>query len=217
MAGKKQITKTKKVTEETTPVVEQTTQTVTEQTMKPVTEQITQTAENNTLSKSGRTLVVKSKDGSSFDLSSFDTLPGLVSKSEVKQHNSLFLTFDSIANAETALDVISKNYTVKYSYYKVFVTLSTNLDESNFDKTKQELTEFIEDKTGSTMLFCKFYRKNSSYMNCGYLIVDTIDGMKKLISKESELKQFKTESLSGTFYRFNNSKYNSQNTQSSNV
>ena len=38
------------------------------------------------------------------------------------------------------------------------------------------------------------------------------DGMKKLISKESSLKQFKTEHLSGTFYRFNNSKYKSQDT-----
>jgi hypothetical protein len=66
---------------------------------------------------------------------------------------------------------------------------------------------FIESNTDANMLYCKFYHKNSSYMNCGDLIVDTIDSMKKLISKESNLKQFKTEKISGTFYRFNNSKY----------
>ena len=52
-------------------------------------------------------------------------------------------------------------------------------------------------------------------MNCGYLVVDTIDGMKKLISKESSLKQFKTESVSGTFYRFNNTKYKTPETSQS--
>ncbi len=70
--------------------------------------------------------------------------------------------------------------------------------------------KFIESNTDSTMLYCKFYRKGESYMNCGDLIVDKIDAMKNLISKESPLKQFKTEKLSGTFYRFTNSKYKTE-------
>jgi hypothetical protein len=69
------------------------------------------------------------------------------------------------------------------------------------------MMNFIESNTNSNMLYFKVYYKNSSYMNCGDLVVDTIDSMKKLISKESELKQFKTENFSGTFFRFNNSKY----------
>lgn len=206
MAGKKQITKPKKVTEESTPVVEP---------IVSSTEQVVeQSTETKPLSKSGRTLIVKSKDGTSLDLSSFDNLTGLVNKSEIKQYNSLFLTFDSIQHSELAFKVISQNFNVKYSYYKVFFTLSSNIDDSKLEQTTHEMSTFIESHTGASMLFSKFYRKSSSYMNCGYLVVDTIDGMKKLISKESELKQFKTETLSGTFYRFNNSK---QTTQTTNV
>ena len=76
-----------------------------------------------------------------------------------------------------------------------------------------ELEQLVLSNTGSNVLFSKFYRKNNSYMNCGYMVVDTIDAMKKLISKDSEFKQFKTESLSGTFYRFNNTKYKGPDSQ----
>ena len=168
------------------------------------------------LTKSGKTLIVKSKTSDKIDLSSFDKLTGLLTKSEINQHNSLFLIFDSIQNAEQALVSLSSSYNVKYSYYKVFISLSKSVED--FDKAKNEITSFVEKNTDSSVLYFKIYRKNNVFMNCGYFVVDTIDGMKKLISKESELKQFKTESLSGTFYRFNNTKYNSQNTtQTENV
>lgn len=208
MAGKKQITK--KVKEETLQETEQ----VNAQVNEPSTTEQVGIQDNKFLPKSGRTLIVKSKDGLPFELSSFDNLTGLLTKTEIKQHNSLFLTFDTIEHSETASTFIAQNYNVKYSYYKVFFTLSTNIDNSNLEKLKQEMITFIESHTDSSLIHCKFYHKNSSYMNCGYLVVDTIDGMKKLISKESVLKQFKTENFSGTFYRFNNSKYNTQNTNS---
>lgn len=157
--------------------------------------------------KPGRTLIVKANKDEQLNLSNFDKLIGLSNKSEINQYNSVFLTFDTIKNSEEAHTILSKDYNVKYSYYKIFFTLSTNINSTNYENTKNELSSFIENTTGSNMLYCKFYRKNLSYMNCGDLVVDTIDGMKKLISKESNLKQFKTNELTGTFYRFNNSKY----------
>jgi hypothetical protein len=218
MAGKKQITK-KTAQPVTQPVVEPVTQPVVETKSEPVveTEPVTHVESASEpvshfdaakqLPKSGRTLLIKTKTTEPLVLSKFDNFDGLVSKSEINQHNSLFLTFDSLAHAETAYNLIKSEYNVKYSYYKIFFTLSTNIDTSNYEDTKNQIMTFIESKTNASMLYCKFYRKNSSYMNCGDLIVDTIDAMKLLISKESSLKQFKIGNLSGTFYRFNNIKY----------
>lgn len=225
MAGKKTITKTKKVAETSQPITEQkpevieiviqTPQTVIEAKAQKQETNDKDTTQEKQLSKPGRTLLVKSNKP--FNLSSFDSLKGLVSKAEINQHNSIFLVFDTIQNSESAHASLGTEYNVKYSYYKIFFTLSNNIDSSNLEKTKKELTTFVETNTESSMLHSKFYRKESSYMNCGYLVVDTIEGMKKLISKESSLKQFKTESISGTFYRFNNTKYKTpETTQSAN-
>jgi len=224
MAVKKNITKTKKVTENSQPITEQVPEVleIVIQNLQPVMEATVQKQEldltqEKHLSKSGRTLLVKSKDTKPLVLSNFDGLDGLVSKAEINQHNSLFLIFDTIQHSEIAHTILNADYIVKYSYYKIFFTLSSNIETSNLEKTKEEIVNYVETNTDSSMLYCKFYRKDESYMNCGYLIVDTIDGMKKLISKESVLKQFKTESVSGTFYRFNNTKYKTpETTQSTN-
>lgn len=161
-------------------------------------------------SQSGRTLLIKTKSDEISSLIDLDNLEGLVNKSELKQHKSFFLTFDTIPHAESAFTLISSDYNVKYSYYKIFFKLSTNVDSSNCDMTKQEIKNYIETNTTSSVLFCKLYNNKSSYMNCGDLIVDTIDAMKELISKDSTLKQFKTDKISGSFYRFNNTKYKTQ-------
>jgi len=160
--------------------------------------------------KPGRTLLIKSKTNDKINLSLFDNLPGLLAKSEQSQNNSVFLTFDTIAHSEAVYVKFSSSHNVKYSYYKIFFTLTSNIDNTNYESAKTELMKFIESSTDSSMLYCKFYRKGEAYMNCGDLIVDKIDAMKSLISKESPLKQFKTEKLSGTFYRFNNSKYKTE-------
>jgi len=153
----------------------------------------------------GRTILVKSTLSDGIDLSNFDKFVGLLNTSEIKNNNTVFLTFNTILNSEAAYKVLELNYIIKYSYYKIFVTLSTNVTSSDYDKTKNEITSFIESKTDCSMLYCKFYRKGDEYMNCGDLIVDSLDGMNKLISKNSTLKQFKTDNYSGTFFRFNNS------------
>ena len=223
MPVKKQNTKTKKTTEpvsvlkpvpesiqESVPISMCVQESVPASIQEPVQESVQEPVTKQM--KPGRTIVIKPKSDGSLDLSKFDNLNGLVSKSEIKNNDSLFLTFDTIANSEVVYSLFSSEYNVKYCYYKVFFTLSNNVDSNNYENTKTEILNFIQNNTDCNMLYCKFYRKDSSYMNCGDLIVDTIDGMKKLISKESSLKQFKTENLSGTFYRFNNSKYKTQNT-----
>jgi len=209
MVGKR-VSKTKKVTEESLPVMEQ----VIEE--KP--QMMVQSSEQNEQQskqpiKPGRTLIVKSKTHQSIDLATFDGLKGLESKTEINQHNSVFLVFDTVLHSEQALESLSGSYHVKFSYYKVFVSLTNNISDDNMEKSKMELEQLVLSNTGSNVLFSKFYRKNNSYMNCGYMVVDTIDAMKKLISKDSEFKQFKTESLSGTFYRFNNTKYKGPDSQ----
>ena len=206
MVGKKQNTKSKKVTDQET--VQETVQVTVQETVQVMDkEQVMeqQVSEHESKKLPGRTLLIKSTEP--LDLSVFDNMDGLVNKSEINQHNSIFLTFDTIKNSESAFALLSHNYNVKYSYYKIFFTLSSSIDNSNYNQVKNQIMNYIESNTNSNMLYFKVYYKNSSYMNCGDLVVDTIDSMKKLISKESELKQFKTENFSGTFFRFNNSKY----------
>ena len=215
MVGKR-VTKTKKITEEVSAITEQKIESTPPVNVESVKMDQLDSTQTKQLIKPGRTLIVKSKTSQTLDLSSFEGLEGLQSKTEINQHNSVFLVFDSIAHSEQALSILSATYNVKFSYYKVFVSLTNNISDDNMDNSRMELEQLVLDNTGSNILFSKFYRKNNSYMNCGYFVVDTIDAMKKLISKESELKQFKTETLSGTFYRFNNTKYKGPESQQSN-
>jgi hypothetical protein len=143
MAGKKTITKTKNVAETSKPITEQkpevieiviqTPQTVIEAKAQQETNDKDTTQEKQ-LSKPGRTLLVKSNKP--FNLSSFDSLKGLISKAEINQHNSIFLVFDTIQNSESAHASLGTEYNVKYSYYKIFFTLSNNIDSSNLDFTE---------------------------------------------------------------------------------
>lgn len=210
MVGKR-VSKTKNVTEESVPVMEQVIETKPE--IKVESSDHHDLPQSKQPIKPGRTLIVKSKNHQSIDLSTFDGLEGLETKTEINQHNSVFLVFDSVQHSEKALESLSGSFHVKYSYYKVFVSLTNNISDDNMEKSRMELEQLVLSNTGSNVLFSKFYRKNNSYMNCGYMVVDTIDAMKKLISKESEFKQFKTESLTGTFYRFNNTKYKGPDSQ----
>ena len=79
------------------------------------------------------------------------------------------------------------------------VGLSNNND---YNTIKQSLSKFVSENTNSNVLYCKFYRKENNLLGCGDLTVDTVDGMKKLLSKDG-LKEFTFDSFSGTFYRFN--------------
>lgn len=161
------------------------------------------------LRRAGRTLLVKSVSGNHLDGSVFDKFTGLVDKSETKTTNSFFLTFDSVENSLKAYNQLHSEqslYKVKFSYYRVFFTMDGLTDSTDYNQVKQELTNYVSNNTNSSVLYCKFYRKNNKYLGCGDFTIDTLTGMSLLLSKEGTLKEYSFGSYKGTFYRFNGKK-----------
>jgi hypothetical protein len=157
----------------------------------------------------GRTLLVKSSSHVSYD-----DFEGILNKAETKSTNSVFLTFDTKENSSKAYNMLlsmeSEGVRVKYSYYRVFFTMSGLTDTSDYNMVKKDLTEHVESKSGSSVLYCKLYRKNSSYIGCGDFTIDTLEGMNKLLSKDNGNKDYTLGTLSGTFYRYNSTKTSTQ-------
>jgi hypothetical protein len=154
--------------------------------------------------KAGRTLLVKPKNTNVNNV--FDNLVGLTNKVETKNTNSYFLTFDNTQNALKTFHKFraeSENYYVKFSYYKVFFTIDGLNDSTDYNQVKKELIDFVNQQSDTSILYCKFYRKDNKYLGYGDLTVDTVDGMNNLISKTNGLKEFTFGSYKGTFYRFN--------------
>jgi len=167
--------------------------------------------------KAGRTLLVKSVSGSSIDSSVFTSLTGLVSSSETKSSSSYFLTFDNVTNSVNAfrkLRTDSADYKVKFSYYRVFFTVNGLTDSSDYNQVKQDIVTYVGDKTKSSVLYCKLYRKDEKYLGCGDFTIDTIDGMNTLLAKDGGLKEFTVGQLTGTFYRYNGKKDKSEQQES---
>ena len=163
--------------------------------------------------KAGRTILVKSVSGGSIESSVFDSLTGLVSRSETKSSSSYFLTFDNVTNSVNAfrkLRTDSTDYKVKFSYYRVFFTVNGLTDSSDYNQVKQDIVNYVSDKTKSSVLYCKLYRKENKYLGCGDFTIDTIDGMNTLLAKEGGLKEFTVGQLTGTFYRYNGKKDKSE-------
>lgn len=161
---------------------------------------------SNQVRKAGRTLLLKNPSGTTV---SYDTLEGLQHKSETKTTNSVFLTFDTVDNSLKAYKQLRSEHSdtrVKFSYYRVFFTIEGLTDTTDYATVKQELTEWVESRASTSMLYCKLYRKDSKYLGCGDFTVDTLSGMNTLISKDGGLKEFSFGSFKGTFYRFNNTK-----------
>lgn len=159
--------------------------------------------------KAGRTLLVKSVSGSSIDSKLFEKLTGLVSHSETKSSSSFFLTFDNIQNALDAyksLRNVSSDFRIKFSYYRVFFTITGLIDSTDYNQVKQDLISYVTDKSDSTVLYCKLYRKDNKYIGCGDFTIDTIGGMNTILSKEAGLKDFTIGQHTGTFYRYNGTK-----------
>jgi len=182
---------------------------------------VTENAQKKSVRKAGRTLLVKSASGSTISSSAFDGLVGLTSQSETKTSSSHFLTFDTITNAVNAFKKLradSSDYKIKFSYYRVFFTVNGLYDSSDYNQVKQDLMNWVENKTQSTVLYCKLYRKESKYIGCGDFTIDTINGMNTLIAKEGGIKEFTIGTLGGTFYRYNGKRDKSeQQAQSADV
>jgi len=191
-------------------------QTITESFTLPLQTQTFQSENTDKEKKAGRTLLVKSLSGNQINSSVFNSFEGLTNTSETKTSNSYFLTFDTVQHATTAYQKLctESDYRVKYSYYRIFFTMNGLTDTTDYNQIKKEFTEYITKNTSNStntnsitsVLYCKFYRKESSYIGCGDFTIDTLNGMTMLLSKETGLKDFSFGSYSGTFFRFNGKK-----------
>ena len=158
-----------------------------------------------TVKKSGRTLLVTVAE-SSLPVEHTNSLTGLVNKVVTKTGKSMFLMFDTIENAVSGfrkLRTLGTDYRVKFSYYRVFFKLSGLTDTTDYNTIKTTLTDVVEAECGSSVLYCKFYKKDNKYMGCGDLTLDSMEGMNKLVALKEGLA---FDSHVGNFYRFNNTK-----------
>jgi hypothetical protein len=167
------------------------------------------------INKPGRTLLVKPASNASITSNSFDQFGGIISKFETKNFNSYFITFDTIQNALNAFNVLNddtQTYDVKFSYYRIFFKIEhneNNLSELiNYNKFKHDLITFVSNNTDSSVLYFKLYKKDNKYMDCGDFTIDTLEGMNKLVSKESTIKKFtiESENIACAFYRYKKNK-----------
>ena len=168
--------------------------------------------ENNTTTQmiktAGRTLLVKSNKNVSLNDSLFENLTGLLSNVFIKPSNSYFLTFNNVENSKLAYEKFSENTNcnVKYSYYRLFFTITGLEDNTDYKVVKTDFTKYLSTVIDSNVLYCKFYMKDKKYIGCGNMTIDTMEGMNKLLSKDSEFKNFSFGPYKGTFYRFNANK-----------
>ena len=161
----------------------------------------------DTLPRVGRTLLVKSTTtNTNLDESEFSSFDGLTSRFKTKAGNSFFLTFNTADAAQKAFNVLNNNsnFRVKFSYYRTFFTIKGLTTDSDYNQVKKELSDYVKEKSGATVLYCKFYRKDNNYIGCGDLTVDTLDGMNTLLNKDGGVKDFSFGNFTGTFYRYNN-------------
>jgi hypothetical protein len=169
-----------------------------------------------TQTRGGRTLLVKSSSANA-TLSNqlFDGLVGLVNRADTKTTNSVFLTFDTVENATSALTKLQteSSVRVKFSFYRIFFTMSGLTDTSDYNQVKSTLVSHVESNANTTVVFCKLYRKDSKYVGCGDLTVDTMEGMNALVTADSKLKEYTLGSLTGKFYRYNTNKSTGKPTQ----
>lgn len=161
--------------------------------------------------KAGRTLLVKTTSDSDFN-----ELEGLQSTHLTEKTNSHFLTFDTITNAVNALRTLKNNQSdirVKFAHYRVFFTMQGLNDSSDYNTIKTTHVDFIQNNTGTNVLYYKLYRKNNSYLECGDLTVDTKDAFDKLMNSDDGHKTFSLDGgLSGMHYRYNRKGSNNENT-----
>jgi hypothetical protein len=159
--------------------------------------------------KYGRTLLFKPVNGVQLSDKYLSELKGVVSSVQTKTTGSHFVLFDTQDSASVAHAHATANFKdvlVKYSYYRVFFTMSGLTDDCDYNKVKESFVNYLETTTESNILFFKLYRKNNQYIGCGDFTLDTLDGMNVLLDKETGLKSFTLGNYTGKFFRYNASK-----------
>ena len=167
---------------------------------------------NKIIKKPGRTLLIKILNDYELTEDIYKKLEGFRSISRPKTSTNIaFLLFDTIQNSLEALKkikAISPNLRVRFSHYKLFFAISGLNNSSDYNDVKQQLIKYVESNTQSSVLYCKFYRKNDKYIGCGDLTIDTLHDAIKLLSPTEYLKDFNFNGYSGSFYKFNEKKQN---------
>lgn len=149
----------------------------------------------------GRTLVVKFEED--FDVSSLKSLSNMKEMNEVK-NNTLFLTFNDIASATSALTKLNKmnGLSCRYSYYRVFFKLNGLTESSNFENVEKVHTAWVEKNTGGKVLEYNLYRKKDTFLNCGDLVVDLKSSLDLLLTLKN-LKNYELDDvLKGTYHKY---------------
>lgn len=131
--------------------------------------------------KAGRTLLISSEHTEEL------SVPGILTdKIHKTEGGSRFVVFDTTENARSAFRSLRNDgIRVKYSYYKVFFRLSdVDLENVEYDSLKDSVKEMISSLgDGSiSVLYFKFYTKNSTLMGSGDLTVDTKEGLDLLVN-----------------------------------
>lgn len=163
---------------------------------------------SNIVKKPGRTLILKTYNEYILDDTILLQLNGVLKINKTKQ-SIIFIIFDNVQNALSGLKTlkqVSPNLKVKFSYYKVFFTISGLTDTCDYNVVKKGIIDYVTENTAANILYCKLYRKNNSYIGCGDLTVDMLDSAIKLVSKTDYIKDFSFDKYSGVFYKFNEKK-----------
>lgn len=212
----KRKTKTTLKTEESMQTVEVAPVVTVSDVITSATPQLDQTEKKKSVRKAGRTLLVHSLNNGIINDKAFEDLAGLVSRTETKSTRSYFLVFDTIENAVSSFRKLRQDFNdlkVKFSYYRVFFKIEGLTNETDYSKAKIELNDYVSQRSGASVLYCKLYNKNGSFIGSGDLTVDTLEGMNALINRENSGNTFTFGGYSGTFYRFNTKKGQFQQVQ----
>ena len=95
----------------------------------------------------------------------------------------------------------------KFKYYKIFFTISGLTEVEQYNTTKKSLIDFIKSKdSDAEILYCKFYNNKNTFIGCGDLTVDKINTLTRMISKDSEYKNFSFDTFNGVFFKYNTEK-----------
>lgn len=157
--------------------------------------------------KPGKTLLVSMLDATKETEQQFQKYPGVLSCTRAT--NSFFVVFDTIDNSVSAYNDIKTTFTdatVKYSHYRVFMTISNLTPETNYTDVKEQFVKFLEETTKTNVLFFKLYKKDNNYLGCGDFTLDSLEGMNILLNRENGLKEYKLGEFTGNFYRYNSKK-----------
>jgi hypothetical protein len=92
----------------------------------------------------------------------------------------------------------SLNHTEE-NYYYAISGLNDNINDYNI--YKKSLIDHISNNTNINVLYCKFYCKNNTYLGCGELTVDTLEGLNIILSDTH--KKFEFDTFTGNFYKYN--------------